>query len=162
MRYRKEMFFAVAVVALAGNPALAQHVAVDPVAALSDADCGTLACRPLGSLDALDVHGQKISLPVPKSPYVTRDGTIVIYPGETLTFAFQPSGDTLGPATYLAKPGGNASNGISGDRLLGSYTSTCPLISNVMGNEMWQQPLGPILLSNIRFLPDAGATMVCD
>jgi len=40
-------------------------------------------------------------------------------------------------------------------------TSTCPLMPKVVSIENWQQPLGPIFLKTIRFLP-AGKGMVCD
>jgi hypothetical protein len=50
---------------------------------------------------------------------------------------------------------------ITPEKYLPQYTSTCPLMPNVFGNEMWLHPVGPMVLRNFRFLPD-GAPMVCD
>ncbi len=69
---------------------------------VSDADCGQTMCRPGGNRVQLQLDGQRtIGFTVPKSPYVTKDGAIIIYPGETLEFDFPQAGDTLGTPRFL-------------------------------------------------------------
>lgn len=180
-------------VMLAGPAIAGRGDTVDVASALADTDCATLACRPAGSLDGLDMRENKVSLPVPRSPYVTADGTIIVFPGETLVFTFANAGETPGKAVYVANPTGKEVNTLtvtyeqkgtsnmlflehsmggtlkldatmtaySGSRYLAAYTSTCPLRPGLKGNEMWMQPLGPILLANLRFI-GTGNSFVCD
>jgi hypothetical protein len=146
-----------------------------------EGDCTQVACRADGT------------------PYVLKDGTIVIYPGESLAFDFPAMGDTPGTPHFLAdtkanpawKPadgstiltldysgGGMPMLGIrqtsskfmkadlylgraSGNTIRGAYTSSCALMPRVIDMEQWQQELGPLLVNNIRFLPDSN-TMSCD
>jgi hypothetical protein len=35
------------------------------------------------------------------------------------------------------------------------YTSTCPILPKIFGNEAWPEPLGPLIIRNVRFLPDS-------
>jgi hypothetical protein len=69
---------------------------------ISDADCGQLSCRPGGNRVELHLDAERaLSFAVPKSPYVTKDGSIIIYPGETLEFDFPNAGTDLGPPRFL-------------------------------------------------------------
>jgi hypothetical protein len=40
-------------------------------------------------------------------------------------------------------------------------TSTCPLMPKIFGMENWPHPIGPMILKNLRVLPD-GSGIVCD
>ena len=185
--------FALAGLTLLAAPRAAAHT--DPHSVFSDADCDTVACRPAGTADLGTRDRHTVSAPVPKSPYVTKDGTIVIYPGEKLLFDFPQAGDTPGLPHYLANPTGSETNTLSVEftqakdgnpamlmlrqttshtikvdatmtvledgRVMATHTSTCPLWPNVMGNEMWQQPLGALLIDNVRYLPPS-TTMSCE
>ncbi len=42
------------------------------------------------------------------------------------------------------------------------YTSSCPIMPKVWGNENWPNALGPIVLTKFRFLPDGGTTVSCE
>jgi len=160
------------------------------------ADCGASGCRAGGtSIDIKGADGRDYSIPVARSPYVLADGTIVIYPGESLVFEI-PGGDTPGTPHLLADgasagPGAatltlnysvrdtmmelNISNGFDKslklDAYLGSprgdswslhYTSSCTVLPHIFDMESWPAPLGPIFISNIRYLPAGGTTMTCD
>ncbi|HXC57147.1 MAG TPA: hypothetical protein VNU97_17735 [Rhizomicrobium sp.] len=193
--------------------------------------CLTAPCRAGGYSVRVRGEGAHYTLVgVRRSPYVLPDGAILIFPGETLVFAFAPDGDMLGaprfvaeyapqfpaerdtagdptatppladlpklagglPRDMLAKfPPGTVivsygqSAGQSGMNLTlmsnlaktmkldavialiasGGYderhASTCPVLPNLIDDENWAQPLGPMLLTNFRFQP-AGGGMVCD
>jgi len=43
-----------------------------------------------------------------------------------------------------------------------TYTSTCPIMPNIVGMENWVQPLGLIILEDFAFQKGAPGTMVCD
>src|SRR5689334_9343861 len=60
-------------------------------------DCETLACRPAGrSYTVKTGDGKDQAVDVPRSPYVTKDGTIVIFPGERLIIDFPVAGALAG------------------------------------------------------------------
>ena len=41
------------------------------------------------------------------------------------------------------------------------YTSSCAILPKMFDSEGWPEPLGPLVLNNIRFLPDSN-TMSCN
>jgi hypothetical protein len=49
----------------------------------------------------------------------------------------------------------------SGDDWKLHHTSTCALLAHISGFETWPAPLGPIFISNIRYLP-ANSVMSCN
>lgn len=161
---------------------------------------------------------------VTHSPYVLPDGSILIFPGETLAFEVPFDGEKIGTPKFLGEyqpqypmmrdpegPPAPPSNlpkleQLPPNTLVLSYgqmggraqsdplmmltlshnlpkalkvdaimtvirpratvyeqapTSTCPVIAKGAGFESWPDPLGPMVLRNIRVLPD-GAPMVCN
>ena len=62
-----------------------------------EAICNERACR-TGGYDAavfVDAH-HYMSIPVSRSPYILDDGSILLFPGETIAVQFSMSGDALG------------------------------------------------------------------
>jgi hypothetical protein len=178
--------------AFATLPALADDAA-DALALLSDADCATLACRPAGAFSLGTVDDQ--SFPVVRSPYVTKSGAVIVYPGESLVFEFPDAGATPGMPRYVPKPTGQEKNTLiltfkrqdaggtpmmmldsksgldtaikfdatvtylTAGGLVPKHSSTCAVLPHIFVNESWPQPLGPIVLTNFRFL--SGGNMGC-
>ena len=69
---------------------------------VSDHDCGAIQCRPPAGYEETLSDGTKVHLTIPSSPYVAKDGTVIAYPGESLTFDFPAAKDSeLGPAHLL-------------------------------------------------------------
>jgi hypothetical protein len=188
---RKTLFAAACMAGLAGSHALAaEHESANLNTALSDADCGKLACRPAGPFA---VTGGD-PLPLPPTPYVTADGWIVIFPGETLVVEFPDAGETPGLPRYVADPSDKQKNTLkltfesrgtgsmlflesalpnmlkmdatmsipARGGLFARYTSTCPVFPKGVGSESWQPGLGPLVLRNFHFLPAGGTTISCE
>jgi hypothetical protein len=88
---------------LAGSPALADPIQVDAaLAGIDDADCATLACRPGGNRVTLQIDDHRSAqFTVPKSPHVTKDGAIIVYPGETWMFRFSGPQDNPGLPVFV-------------------------------------------------------------
>jgi len=59
-----------------------------------------------------DISGKTLSVPVQHSPYVMADRTIVIFPGEKLTFALPSDGSVLGTPRRLGT-GENAAGAVT-------------------------------------------------
>ncbi|WP_443747770.1 hypothetical protein [Asticcacaulis solisilvae] len=91
--------FAVAAM-LAGAPAFAQ-TAAEPQPA--DA-CQATACR-TGGFDAVVLVDKDHyrTVPITHSPYVLPDGSILIFPGETIAIQFRRDGDTLSAPTFYRR-----------------------------------------------------------
>ena len=91
--------------ALAALLALAvPTVAADRDSAVAGSDCAAGGCRAGGtSIDVEGSDGQSYTIPIPRSPYVMADGSIVIYPGETLIFRFAPTQDGPGAPVFVKR-----------------------------------------------------------
>lgn len=71
--------------------------AADPAAA-----CGTQACRKGGFSIAIRDEGKPATvIPVVRSPYVLPNGSIAIYPGETIAVQFTLTGDKLSAPKFV-------------------------------------------------------------
>lgn len=80
--------------------ASAQAAEPDPAAAI----CAKTACRAGGFSIKVSVDKEHFtSLAVTHSPYVEEDGTILIFPGETLVFRLPAEGDKLGAPQFVAE-----------------------------------------------------------
>ncbi|HVZ29307.1 MAG TPA: hypothetical protein VG839_02865 [Asticcacaulis sp.] len=91
---------------MAGAPcARAEAPAVASSASPPSEDiCAHTACRKGGfNIAVLWEDGNYVGVPVPHSPYVLDDGSIIIYPGETLAFQFSVDGDTLSPPKFVQR-----------------------------------------------------------
>ena len=206
--------FVILVIALGfSGPGLAEDSSTD--------DCAKTACREGGFNLAIAVDKDHYTtIPVTHSPYVLPDGSILIFPGETLVFELPMEEEKIGIPKFVAEylperpaerdpqapsvtprdlpkldktqlpansfvlsygpmgrePGMNLDmwqnspktvkvdavmSVIRRDKYIHARTSTCPLMPKIIGFEMWQDPMGPMILQNIRILPD-GSGMVCD
>ena len=215
-------FFAVAacvLVALGIETAVAEDAPPDV-----EKVCAARACRAGGYDAAVFVDADHFTaIRVTRSPYILDDGSVLVFPGETIAVQFAPDGDKLGspvsaqryaphlpalivkadaqpqdnpddaalpvvketmPAAEVAKLppnsllisygqfkkiGGkgmalfveqNLPQTVKLDAIVAEitpsgykqhYTSTCPIMPKMMGNEMWPNALGPLLLRNFRF-----------
>ncbi|ESQ74456.1 hypothetical protein [Asticcacaulis sp. AC402] len=187
--------------------------------------CAERACRTGGYEVAVRINDKHYTtVPIGRSPYVTEDGDILIYPGETLAFQFAVDGDKLRAPTFVKAfsaqfPASIATEdslsdnpadatlpkipeGLSGERMAilpentllvsygqygddsgmimeldqnltqklkldatmflieknaydQQYTSTCPIYPGHSVMEFWPHEIGPIVLSNFRFLKDS-------
>ncbi|MBW8881539.1 MAG: hypothetical protein JF615_08990 [Asticcacaulis sp.] len=228
MRLKTFGYLGFATVLLAG-PVMAQTA---PSADDVDATCAATACRQGGYSVAIRVDDKHYTtIPVTRSPYVLDDGTLLIFPGETLAFQVTLDGDKVTNVAFykafapsfpasIAKDDGLSDNagdaalpsltgkdtkekmaGLPANIVLLSYgqsddipgmllvmehnlpgtlkvdavmaavvsgktsydvqpTSTCPIMEHIAGFEMWPNPIGPMMIKNLRLLP-AGAEMTC-
>lgn len=215
-------------VCLAALPALAADAPdIDKV-------CAERTCRAGGFEAVVAVDSEHYStVPVSRSPYLLTDGSLLIFPGETIAVQFAIDGDSLGkpvaaqryaphyPALIVESGGSPKTNpddaalpqtkrgtapeelaglpdntvlisygqmeprGLGGMQLVAehnfhatlkfdalinviephayrsAHSSTCPVRQGLIMYESWPDRLGPIVLSNIRFLA-AGDAMTCD
>jgi hypothetical protein len=190
-----------------------------------DKVCAQHACRAGGYEAVVFVDGEHYTtIPVTHSPYILDDGSVLVFPGETIAVQFAPSGDKLGPpisvqryaahlpALIVVKADGqpdanpddatlpsirenapadevaklppntlliaygqfkktgdkgmalivehNLTQTIKLDAIVAEispgkykqhYTSTCPIMPKMWGNENWPNALGPLVLKNFRF-----------
>ncbi|HUO93442.1 MAG TPA: hypothetical protein VMU22_10995 [Rhizomicrobium sp.] len=197
--------------------------------------CAARACRAGGYEAVVFVDAERYTtIPVSHSPYILDDGSVLVFPGETIAVQFSPNGDTLGapvavkryaphlPALIVKEDGAQPEDnpddatlpvikenlpadeaaklppnsllisygqlkkiGDHGMELiveqnlpqtikLGAvvaelapggykqhYTSTCPIMPKMSGNEMWPNALGPIVLGKFHFLA-AGNSFSCE
>lgn len=93
---------------LAATPAVVDKPDVNEVSAAAipganEADCSHADCRPGGNRTFLHYDSQHgVEFVVPRSPYLGNDGSIVIYPGETLLFDFpQATANSPGRPRFL-------------------------------------------------------------
>lgn len=188
--------------------------------------CAERTCRAGGYDAVIGVDADHYTqIPVTHSPYILDDGSVLVFPGETVAVQFSVDGDKLGPPisarryaahlpvliersggapmtnpedatlpivnaklpadevanllpnTLLVSYGQSKEKGATGMRLIvehnlpqtikldaivaeissGSYhqhyTSTCPIMPKMWGDEMWPNALGPLILRKFRFQP---------
>ena len=89
--------------AILAGPVLADPPTSEQVKRI-DAICAKTACRAGGYEVAVGVDAAHYTnVPVSRSPYVTEDGEILIFPGETLALQFAINGDTLSAPRFIAR-----------------------------------------------------------
>jgi hypothetical protein len=68
---------------------------------VADDPCGTTPCRDAKSIVLFAGTRSELHFNVPREPYTTSDGHIVIVPGERLVFRFTAQGDTPGTPRFV-------------------------------------------------------------
>ena len=114
-------------------PALGEDAATaDLGTILADSDCASQPCRAAATIEVRTPDGQMHSLAVPRSPYVTKAGTIVVFPGEAAVFDFpSAAGEVYGPPHLFSRI------------VYGKFESSAPLPKPVIGISFGLFHLGP-------------------
>jgi len=63
--------------------------------------CSSGPCRDPATIDLFPGTSSELRFNVPRGPYTTSEGHIVIMPGERLVFRFEPQGDVLGMPKFV-------------------------------------------------------------
>ncbi len=103
-------------------------------AANVDVLCATTACRKGGYEVVVRYDAQRYqTVPVSRSPYVTPDGRIIIFPGETIAVQFTVDGDTLSAPKFIGQYAMSKSFAmqveVNGKTIANPLDSTLPVLS---------------------------------
>ncbi len=222
---RLSLAAALCFVSVGGRAEPTQDAPAQPTTTNLDALCAQIACRKGGYEAVIRVDDKRYTtVPVSRSPYIMDDGSILIFPGETIAVQFTIDKDQPGHPTMIKRfapkllanistPSGPVADSANADlpvlkeglpaqetaelppntlvisygqfegqsgmvlevehnlphtlkvdaiialikpgSYVQHYTSTCPIMPKMFGTESWPEPLGPLIIRNVRFLPDS-------